>query len=95
MGFYYVGPIDGHDIDALISVLKNAKEVNYDGPIMIHIKTKKGKGYSFAEKSEDNYHGVTKFNVNTGVQEKSKSNAPSYTKVFANTLVKHAEKDRK
>ena len=95
MGFYYVGPIDGHDIDALISVLKNAKEVNYDGPIMIHIKTKKGKGYSFAEKSEDKYHGVTKFNVNTGVQEKSKSNAPSYTKVFANTLVKHAEKDSK
>ncbi len=95
MGFYYVGPIDGHDIDALISVLKNAKEVNYDGPIMIHIKTKKGKGYSFAEKSEDKYHGVTKFNVNTGVQEKSKSNAPSYTKIFANTLVKHAEKDSK
>ena len=95
MGFYYVGPIDGHDIDALVSVLKNAKEVNYEGPIMIHIKTKKGKGYSFAEKSEDKYHGVTKFNVNTGVQEKSKSNAPSYTKVFANTLVKHAEKDSK
>ena len=95
MGFYYVGPIDGHDIDALVSVLKNAKEVNYEGPIMIHIKTEKGKGYSFAEKSEDKYHGVTKFNVNTGVQEKSKSNAPSYTKVFANTLVKHAEKDSK
>ncbi len=95
MGFYYVGPIDGHDIDALVSVLKNAKDVNYEGPIMIHIKTKKGKGYSFAEKSEDKYHGVTKFNVNTGVQEKSKSNAPSYTKVFANTLVKHAEKDSK
>ena len=95
MGFYYVGPIDGHDIDALISVLKNAKEINYEGPIMIHIKTEKGKGYSFAEKSEDKYHGVSKFNVNTGVQEKSKSNIPSYTKVFANTLVKHAEKDSK
>ena len=95
MGFYYVGPIDGHDIDALVSVLKNAKDVNYEGPIMIHIKTEKGKGYSFAEKSEDKYHGVTKFNVNTGIQEKSKSNAPSYTKVFANTLVKHAEKDSK
>ncbi len=95
MGFYYVGPIDGHDIDALISVLKNAKEVNHDGPIMIHIKTEKGKGYRFAEQSEDKYHGVTKFNVNTGVQEKSKSNIPSYTKVFANTLVKHAEKDSK
>ena len=95
MGFYYVGPIDGHDIDALISVLKNAKEINHDGPIMIHVKTEKGKGYRFAEQSEDKYHGVTKFNVNTGVQEKSKSNIPSYTKVFANTLVKHAEKDSK
>ena len=95
MGFYYVGPIDGHDTDALISVLKNAKEINYDGPIMVHLKTEKGKGYSFAEKSEDKYHGVTKFNVNTGIQEKSKSNSPSYTKVFANTLVKHAEKDSK
>lgn len=95
MGFYYVGPIDGHDIDALVSVLKNAKDVKYEGPIMIHVKTKKGKGYSFAEKSEDKYHGVTKFNVSTGIQEKSKSNAPSYTKVFANTLVKHAEKDSK
>ena len=95
MGFYYVGPIDGHDTDALISVLKNAKEINYNGPIMVHVKTEKGKGYSFAEKSEDKYHGVTKFNVNTGIQEKSKSNSPSYTKVFANTLVKHAEKDSK
>ena len=95
MGFYYIGPIDGHDIDVLVSVLKNAKEINYDGPIMIHIKTEKGKGYEFAEKSADKYHGVTKFNVNTGVQEKSKSNIPSYTKVFANTLIKHAEKDSK
>ena len=95
MGFYYIGPIDGHDIDALLSVLKNAKEINIDGPIMIHIKTKKGKGYEFAEKSEDKYHGVSKFNINTGVQEKIKSNIPAYTKVFANTLVKHAEKDSK
>ena len=79
----------------LISVLKNAKEINYDIPIMIHIKTKKGKGYEFAEKSADKFHGVTKFNINTGVQEKSKSNIPAYTKVFANTLVKHAEKDSK
>ena len=62
---------------------------------MIHIKTQKGKGYEFAEKSDDKYHGVTKFNVKTGVQEKSKSNVPSYTKVFANTLIKHAEKDSK
>ena len=95
MGFYYIGPIDGHDIDALISVLKNAKEINIEGPIMIHIKTQKGKGYEFAEKSKDKYHGVSKFNINTGIQEKSKSNLPAYTKVFANTLVKHAEKDSK
>ena len=95
MGFYYVGPIDGHDIDALLSVLNNAKEVNFNGPIMIHIKTKKGKGYKFAENSEDKYHGVTKFNISTGEQEKSVSNSPSYTKVFANTLIKHAEQDSK
>ncbi len=95
LGFYYLGPIDGHDMESLISVLKNAKEINYEGPIMIHVKTEKGKGYEFAEKSEDKYHGVTKFNVKTGVQEKSQSNIPSYTKIFANTLVKHAEKDSK
>jgi len=95
MGFYYMGPIDGHDIDALVGVLTNAKEINYEGPIMIHIKTKKGKGYKFAENSEDKFHGVTKFNVNTGIQEKIKTNYPSYTKVFANTLVKNAEKDSK
>ena len=95
LGFYYIGPIDGHHLDSLISVLKNAKEINYDGPIMIHVKTEKGKGYQFAEKSADKFHGVTKFNVNTGIQEKSKSNIPSYTKVFANTLIKHAEKDSK
>jgi len=95
MGFYYIGPIDGHDLDALVPVLKNAKEINIEGPIMIHLKTQKGKGYEFAEKSDDKYHGVSKFNINTGIQEKSKSNLPSYTKVFANTLVKHAEKDSK
>tara|TARA_B100000131_G_scaffold93604_1_gene90430 strand:+ start:3614 stop:5527 length:1914 start_codon:yes stop_codon:yes gene_type:complete len=95
MGFHYIGPIDGHDIDVLVSVLKNAKEINYEGPILVHIKTKKGKGYKFAEKSDDKYHGVSKFNISTGIQEKSKSNIPAYTKVFANTLVKHAEKDSK
>tara|TARA_B100000287_G_scaffold93106_1_gene85272 strand:+ start:37 stop:1950 length:1914 start_codon:yes stop_codon:yes gene_type:complete len=95
MGFYYIGPIDGHDMDSLVSVLKNAKEINYDGPIMIHIKTEKGKGYEFAEKSTDKYHGVSKFNISTGIQEKSQSNVPAYTKVFANTLLKHAEKDSK
>ena len=95
LGFYYVGPIDGYDLDSLVSVLKNAKESNHEGPIMIHIKTEKGKGYSFAENALDRYHGVSKFNVKTGIQEKSKSNIPSYTKVFANTLIKHAEKDSK
>ena len=95
MGFYYVGPINGHDLDALLPVLQNAKEVSYDGPIMIHVKTEKGKGYSFAENSEDKYHGVSKFNVSTGKQEKSKSIAPSYTKVFANTLIEHAKNDSK
>ena len=95
LGFYYVGPIDGYDLDNLISVLQNARNLNHDGPIMIHIKTKKGKGYEFAEKSLDRFHGVSKFNVKTGVQEKSKSNIPAYTKVFANTLIKHAEKDSK
>ncbi len=95
LGFYYVGPIDGYDLDNLISVLQNAKKLNHEGPIMIHIKTEKGKGYEFAEKSDDKYHGVTKFNVKTGIQEKNKSNVPSYTKVFAKTLIKHAEKDSK
>ena len=95
LGFSYVGPIDGHDLDALIPVLKNAKESKHDGPIMIHIKTEKGRGYSFAEEASDRYHGVSKFNVQTGIQEKPKINVPSYTKVFANTLVKHAEKDSK
>ena len=95
LGFYYIGPIDGYDLDVLLSVLKNAKELDYNGPILIHVKTEKGKGYKFAEKSEDKYHGVTKFNVKTGEQVKAQSNKPSYTKVFANTLVKHAEKDSK
>ena len=95
LGFYYIGPIDGHDLDVLLPVLKNAKESTHNGPIMIHIKTEKGKGYEFAEKSADKYHGVSKFNVTTGVQEKSKSTIPNYTKVFANTLIKHAEKDSK
>ncbi len=95
LGFYYVGPIDGHDLSALIPILKNAKDSNHEGPIMIHVKTQKGKGYSYAEKAKDHYHGVSKFNVDTGEQNKSGSNLPSYTKVFANTLVKHAKKDSK
>ncbi len=95
LGFYYVGPIDGHDLSTLIPILKNARDSNHEGPIMIHIKTQKGKGYSYAEEAKDHYHGVSKFNVDTGEQNKSGSNLPSYTKVFANTLVKHAKKDSK
>ena len=95
LGFYYVGPIDGHDLNVLLPILKNAKESKYEGPIMIHVKTQKGKGYSYAEKATDHYHGVSKFNVTTGEQEKSTTNLPAYTKVFANTLVKHAQKDSK
>ena len=95
LGFYYIGPIDGHDLNSLLPILKNARDSKHDGPILIHIKTKKGKGYSFAEKAKDNYHGVSKFNVKTGEQVKSSSSIPSYTKVFANTLIQHAKKDSK
>jgi len=95
LGFYYIGPIDGHDLDILLPILKNARDSKYEGPIMIHIKTKKGKGYSYAERANDHYHGVSKFNVTTGEQVKSRTNLPSYTKVFANTLIKHAQRDSK
>ena len=95
LGFYYIGPIDGHDLDSLIPVLNNVKNSKHEGPILIHVVTKKGKGYKPAEDSRDKYHGVSKFNVVTGEQSKSSNNQPSYTKVFANTLVKHAENDTK
>ncbi len=95
LGFYYIGPIDGHDLSSLLPILKNARDTKHDGPILIHIKTKKGKGYSYAEEAKDNYHGVSKFNVKTGEQLKSKVSIPSYTKVFANTLIQHAKKDSK
>ena len=95
LGFYYIVPIDGHDVDDMVTILENVKNTKYDGPILIHAITKKGKGYEPAEQSGDKYHGVSKFNVVTGEQSKKKSNAPSYTKVFANTLIKHAEKDTK
>ena len=95
LGFYYIGPIDGHDMESLIPILKNVRDSKYQGPILIHIKTKKGKGYSYAEKAKDHYHGVSKFNVKTGEQYKSKSKQPSYTKVFSNTLIQHAKNDSK
>ena len=94
LGFYYVGPIDGHNLDHLIPVLKNVRDTK-QGPILVHVVTQKGKGYEPAEKSADKYHGVVKFDVVTGVQAKAKSNAPQYTKVFADSLIKEARKDDK
>jgi 1-deoxy-D-xylulose-5-phosphate synthase len=94
LGFYYVGPIDGHDLDVLIPVLENARDME-TGPVLIHVVTKKGKGYAPAESSSDKYHGVSKFNVVTGEQAKAKAGPPSYTKVFAQELVRAAEKDPK
>ena len=95
LGFYYIGPINGHDLDVLLPIFKNVKNFKHNGPILIHVKTQKGKGYGPAEKSGDKFHGVTKFNVITGEQKKTSSNIPSYTKVFANTLIQHAERDSK
>ncbi len=95
LGFYYVGPIDGHDVENLAQIFENVKNSNHHGPVLIHVRTQKGKGYKPAEESGDKYHGVSKFNVSTGEQSKSKSITPSYTKVFAETLIKHAEQDTK
>ena len=95
LGFYYVGPIDGHDVENLVQIFENVKNSNHQGPVLIHVRTQKGKGYKPAEDSGDKYHGVSKFNISTGEQTKSKSNIPSYTKVFAETLIKHAEQDTK
>ncbi|SEA37705.1 1-deoxy-D-xylulose-5-phosphate synthase [Rubrimonas cliftonensis] len=92
LGFDYVGPIDGHDMDSLLAVLRTVK-ARADGPVLIHALTKKGKGYAPAESADDKYHGVSKFDVVTGAQAKAASNAPSYTKVFANALIAEAEAD--
>jgi len=92
LGFYYVGPIDGHDLDHLLPVLKNVRDAK-TGPILVHVVTKKGKGYGPAENSADKYHGVSKFDVITGAQTKSKGNAPSYTGVFADSLIQEAQDD--
>lgn len=94
LGFYYVGPIDGHNLDQLLPVLKNVRDAK-QGPILVHVVTKKGKGYAPAEASDDKYHGVAKFNVVTGAQFKPNPKAPSYTKVFAQSLVEEARKDDK
>ena len=95
LGFYYVGPIDGHNMDHLIPVLKNLREDKDEGPVLLHIVTEKGHGYKPAEESADKYHGVSKFDVVTGKQHKAKSNAPSYTNVFAKALIEEAEHDDK
>lgn len=94
LGFYYVGPIDGHDLHTLLPVLRNVRDAR-QGPILVHVVTKKGKGYPPAEAAADKYHGVNKFNVITGAQVKAKPNAPAYTKVFADSLIKEARKDPK
>jgi len=94
LGFYYIGPIDGHNLDHLLPVLKNVRDADH-GPVLVHVVTKKGKGYPPAEAAADKYHGVSKFDVVTGTQVKAKANAPSYTKVFAGALINEARKDDK
>ena len=94
LGFYYVGPIDGHNMDQLVPILKNVREIT-DQPVVVHVVTQKGKGYTHAENSADKLHAVVKFDVVTGQQGKAKANAPSYTKVFGTQLVKQAEKDER
>ncbi|MCW5724128.1 MAG: 1-deoxy-D-xylulose-5-phosphate synthase [Maricaulaceae bacterium] len=92
LGFYYVGPIDGHNLDQLVPVLKNVRDMD-NGPVLIHVVTQKGKGYPPAEAADDKYHGVSRFNVVTGEQQKGPAGPPSYTKVFAQSLIHEAEKD--
>ncbi len=93
MGFYYVGPIDGHNLGHLLPVLRNVRDNADHGPVLVHVVTKKGKGYEPAEAAADKYHGVSKFNVITGEQAKGAAKAPSYTKVFADTLIQEARRD--
>ena len=95
LGFFYVGPLDGHNLDHLLPVLRNVRDSKEKGPVLVHVVTQKGKGYGPAEESADKYHGVSKFDVVTGKQQKAKANAPAYTKVFAQSLIKEAEKDEK
>ncbi len=95
LGFYYVGPIDGHNIDHLLPVLKNVRDAKDGAPVLVHVVTKKGKGYPPAERSDDKYHGVARFDVVTGMQTKPEPRAPSYTRVFAEALVAEAEADER
>jgi 1-deoxy-D-xylulose-5-phosphate synthase len=94
LGFYYVGPIDGHNLDHLLPILKNVRDMQ-DGPVLVHVVTKKGKGYPPAEAADDKYHGVSAFDVITGAQAKPKTNAPTYTRVFGDALVDAARRDEK
>ncbi|WP_198375463.1 1-deoxy-D-xylulose-5-phosphate synthase [Neoroseomonas rubea] len=95
LGFYYVGPVDGHDLDHLLPVLRNLRDTDHEGPILLHVVTQKGKGYAPAEASADKYHGVQKFNVVTGEQAKAPPGPPTYQKVFAQALIAEAELDER
>ncbi|MEJ0051955.1 MAG: 1-deoxy-D-xylulose-5-phosphate synthase [Methylovirgula sp.] len=95
LGIYYVGPIDGHNLDQLLPILKNVRDMEGRGPVLVHVVTQKGKGYGPAEAAKDRHHAVNTFDVITGAQVKPKANAPSYTRVFADALVKEAQKDDK
>ncbi|MFN9335832.1 MAG: 1-deoxy-D-xylulose-5-phosphate synthase [Alphaproteobacteria bacterium] len=95
LGFYYVGPVDGHDLDHLLPILRNLRDRDQQGPILLHVVTQKGKGYAPAESAPDKYHGVVKFNVITGEQAKAPPGPPSFTKVFANALIAEAEADER
>ncbi len=95
LGLFYVGPIDGHDLDHLLPVLRNVRDDGADGPVLVHVVTRKGKGYLPAEQSDDAYHGVGKFDVSTGKLEKGGTNIPSYTSVFASSLIEEARKDKR
>src|SRR5680860_109241 len=94
LGFFHIGPIDGHDLASLIPVLRNVRD-NAKGPVLVHVVTRKGKGYPPAEAADDKYHGVNKFDVITGAQSKPPANAPSYTKIFGQSLVREAQEDDK
>jgi len=95
LGFYYVGPVDGHNLDHLLPILKNVRDADHEGPVLVHVITRKGHGYAPAEHSADKYHGVSRFDVVTGAQDKPVPNAPSYTNVFANALIAEAAEDDK
>jgi 1-deoxy-D-xylulose-5-phosphate synthase len=95
LGFYYVGPVDGHNLDHLLPVLKNIRSARQDAPVLLHVVTEKGRGHPFGEQSAEKYHAVQKFDLVTGTQAKPKANAPSYTNVFADALIAEAEKDKR